>query len=39
MPLLFEPHEPRWTDALSKAASRPELRPNWLKFLNSIGIE
>jgi len=37
MTLLFEPKEPRWCDTLSKMASRPELRPNWSKFLSSIG--
>lgn len=38
MKLLFHPTEPKWTDALSKAAARPNLRPNWLTFMKSIGV-
>jgi 5-methylcytosine-specific restriction endonuclease McrA len=38
MPLLYKPTEPRWTDGLSKAAgNKPNLRPNWSKFLDFIG--
>ncbi len=37
MPLLFEPKEPKWTDGLSKVKSRPDVRPNWSKFLEAVG--
>lgn len=36
MKLLFQPTEPKWKDAISKAATRPNLRPNWLIFMKSI---
>lgn len=37
MILLYRPIEPRWTDALSKVKSYPDVRPTWIKFLDSIG--
>ena len=38
MPLLFDPTEPKWSDGLAKLAARPNLRPNWARFLESVGI-
>jgi len=37
MRLLFQPTEPRWVDSFSKITKNPNIRPTWLKFLNSIG--
>lgn len=38
MPLLFQPLEPRWTASLSTISGKPNIRPNWLKFLNAVGL-
>jgi len=36
--LLYAPTEPRWTDALSKVAHNPDIRSNWMKFLETVGV-
>ena len=38
MPLLFKATEPRWSNSFSKIANRPDIRPNWSKFLDAIGV-
>jgi 5-methylcytosine-specific restriction endonuclease McrA len=38
MPLLFQPKEPRWQDALTNVYKTPNIRPTWSKFLESVGV-
>lgn len=38
MPLKYQPTEPKWTDSLSKVKGSPDIRPNWLKFLEAVGM-